>query len=69
MEFRIVDGGPSPTYRPDAIDLPQPVGLSLDDIKDCLAERADQLLGVNRSDPSDHAGGEVALNADDRGRG
>jgi hypothetical protein len=58
---------PTRTHRPDAVNLPQPVGISLDDIEDPFAERADQFLRVARSDAPDHAGGEIALNAVDRG--
>jgi hypothetical protein len=59
---------PTRTHRPNAVDLPQPVGISRDDIEDPLAERSDQFLRIDRSDAADHAGGQIALNAVDRGR-
>ena len=57
---------PSCSYRANAIDLPQAVGLGLDDLEHLLAERAQELLGVNRADTPDHARGEVLLDAFDR---
>jgi hypothetical protein len=41
--------------RRDAVDLVQALGLLLDDIEHRLAERPDQLLGVDRADTFDHA--------------
>ena len=46
---------------PDAVDLFQPCRRLLDDVEDLLAERLDQLLGVDRADALDHARGEVLL--------
>ena len=47
------------------VDLTQPIGLGLDDVEHLLAERLDHLLGVDRPDAADHAGGEVLLDAVD----
>ena len=52
--------------RADAIDLAHPVGLGLDDVEHLLAEGLDHLLGVDRPDAADHAGGEILLDALDR---
>ena len=41
----------------DAIDRAQPVGLGLDHVKDLLSECANKLLGVDRPNSPDHAGG------------
>ena len=43
-------------------------GRRLDDVEHLVAERADQLLGVDRADAADHAGGEIFLHAVGRGR-
>src|ERR1019366_2467828 len=56
-------------HQTNASHLAQPVGLSLDDIEDLLAERLDHLLGVDRTDATDHAGAEVFLDAVNRRRG
>jgi hypothetical protein len=45
------------THGADAVDLAQPVGLGLDDVKDLLSECANKLLGVGRPNSPDHAGG------------
>ena len=49
--------------RADAVDLLQAVWRLLDDVEHRLAERPDQLLGVDRADALDHARGEVLLDA------
>ena len=51
----------------DALDLAEAVGLCLDDVEHLLAEAADHLLRIDRADAADHAGGEVFLDALDRG--
>ena len=43
-------------------------GLGLDHIEHLLAERPDQLAGVDRADAPDHAGAEILFDALDRGR-
>ena len=53
---------------PDAVDLLQACRRLLDDVEDLLAERLDQLLGVDRADALDHARGEVLLDALGGGR-
>jgi hypothetical protein len=57
------------TDRPDAIDLAQPIRGGLDDVENLLAEDAHELLGVDRSYPTDHAGREVSFDAIGRSRG
>ena len=47
--------------RSDALDLPQPLRLGLDDIEYVLAECLDHSLGVDRTDSADHAGAEIFL--------
>ena len=61
-------GGP---HRTDALDLPQPLGVGLDDVEHVLAELPDHALGVDRADAADHPGAKVLLDALDRrgGRG
>ena len=57
--------------RPDTADaghLAQAFGLGLDDVEDLLAERPDQLAGVDRADAPDHPRAEILLDALDRGR-
>ena len=54
--------------RADAVDLLQALGRLLDDVEHRFAERPDQLLGVDRADALDHAGGEVLLDALGGGR-
>jgi hypothetical protein len=54
---------PSRTHGANAADLPQAIGLRLDDLEHLLAEGAQQLLGVGRADTPDHAGGKVLLDA------
>ena len=56
-------------HRPDAGHLAQAIGLGLDDVEHLVAECLDQLLGVDRADAADHAGGEILLDAVGRGRG
>jgi hypothetical protein len=51
--------------RSDALDLAQAVGSSFDHVKDLLAKSVDKLLGVDRTNAADHAGGEVFLDAID----
>src|SRR5690348_8419220 len=55
------------TNRPDAFDLAQPIRRGLDDVENLLAECSDELLGVDRSYATDHAGGEVSLDPVGRG--
>ncbi len=47
----------------DASHLTQPLRCAFDDIEHLLAEGLDHLLGVNRPNAPDHAGGEVLLDA------
>ena len=54
--------------RADAVDLLQALGRLLDDVEHLFAEGLHQLLGVDRADALDHAGGEVLLDALGRGR-
>ena len=61
-------GDPLRPHLPDAGHLAQPFRLGLDDIEHLLAERPDQLAGVDRADAPDHAGAEILLDALDRGR-
>ena len=46
----------------------QPFRLGLDHVENLLAERPDQLAGIDRADAPDHAGAEILLDALDRGR-
>ena len=55
--------------RADAVDLAQSVRRCLDDVEHLLAERAHELLGVDRAHAADHAGREVLLDAVGRSRG
>ena len=55
--------------RTDAVNLTQSVRRRLNNIEHPLAEGAQELLGVGRADASNHAGGEVLLDAVGRGRG
>ena len=59
---------PTRTHRANAVDFPQASGLRLDDVEHLVAEGAEELLGVNRADAPDHAGGKVLLDAFDRRR-
>ena len=52
----------------NALDLTQALRLGLDNIEYFVAENAHQLLGVDRTDAADHAGGEIFLDAVDRAR-
>ena len=56
-------GDTAGSYGPDACYLAQALGLRLNRVENFLAESAHQLLGVDRSDASDHAGAEVFLDA------
>ena len=56
-------GDTAGSYRTDACYLAQALGFRLDRVENFLAESAHQLLGVDRSDASDHAGAEVFLDA------
>ena len=51
--------------RADARHLAKPIGLGLDDVEDLLTEGLDHLLGVDRSDASDHPGAEIFLDSVD----
>ena len=53
---------------PDAGHLLQPFGCLLDGVEHGLAERLDQLAGVDRADALDHAGAEIAQDTLERGR-
>ena len=50
-------------YPTDAVDLTQSVRCRLNNVEHLLAEGAQELLGVDRADASDHAGGQVLLDA------
>ena len=54
-------------HRADAVDLAQPLRIGLDDVEDLLAEGLHHLLGIDRADAADHAGGEVLLDPLRRG--
>ena len=56
------------TLGPDAGHLLQPLGCLLDGVEHGLAERLDQLAGVDRADALDHAGAEIAQDTLERGR-
>lgn len=47
----------------DSGHLAQTIGLSLDRIEHCLAERPNELLGVSRANATDHPRAEVFLDA------
>ena len=49
--------------RPDAINLAQPVRRRFNNVEHLLAEGADELLGVDRTNSPDHAGRQVLLDA------
>jgi hypothetical protein len=53
---------------PDAVDLAQPVRRCLDDVKDLFTKGAHELFGIDRSHASNHARGQVFLDAIGRGR-
>jgi hypothetical protein len=55
--------------RTDTIDLAQTLRRRLDYVEDLLAECPHELLGVNGTHASDHAGREVLFDAVGRGRG
>src|SRR6266478_6563608 len=57
---------PARTHGADAIDLAQALRLRFDCIENLLPESAHEFLGVHGSDPADHAGAEVFLDAIDR---
>jgi hypothetical protein len=50
-------------YPTDAVDLTQSVRCRLNNVEHLLAKGAQELLGVGRADASDHAGGQVLLDA------
>src|SRR6266700_7328819 len=54
------------SYRTDAVHLPQAIRLRLDDVEYLVAEGAQQLLGIDRTNAADHCRGEVLLDALDR---
>ena len=54
-------------HFPDAGHLAQPFRLRLDDVEHLLAERADELAGIDRADAPDHPRAEILLDALDRG--
>jgi len=56
------------SYRTNARDLAQALGLCFDRIEHPLAESAHQLLGVDRPDAANHPGAEVFLDAVERSR-
>ena len=43
--------------------LAQPLGLGLDNVEHLVAERADQLSGIDRADAPDHPGAQILLDA------
>ena len=53
---------PPPIWA-DALDLLEPRGVVLDDVKDFLAEFPDQAFGVKRPDAFDHPAAEIFLDA------
>ena len=55
-------------HRADAVDLLQTTRLRLDRVEHLLAERPDELPGVDGADAADHSGAEVFLDALDRRR-
>ncbi len=61
-------GDPRGAHGADALDLAQAAGVGLNDVEHCLAEALHQPLRIGRSDASDHARAEVALDALDRRR-
>ena len=61
-------GDPLRPHLADADHLAQPFRLGLDHVEDLLAERPDQLAGVDRADAPDHARAEILLDALDGGR-
>ena len=56
------------SHRADAVHFLQTTRLRLDRVEHLLAERPNELLGVNRADPADHSRTEVFLDALDRRR-
>ena len=60
-------GDPLRPHLADADHLAQPFRLGLDHVEDLLAERPDQLAGVDRADAPDHARAEILLDALDGG--
>ena len=55
-------------HRTNPRHLAQPIRLGLDHVENLVAKRADQLLGVDRADPPDHAGAEIFFDAVYRSR-
>ena len=56
-------------HGPDAVNLTQSVRRRLNNVKHLLAEGAQKLPGVGRTDAPDHSGRQVLLYAVGRGRG
>src|SRR6266567_1284663 len=56
------------SYRADAVHLPQAIRLRLDDVEHLVAEGAQELLRIDRTNAADHCRGEVLLDALDRCR-
>jgi hypothetical protein len=61
-------GDSAGAHGPDAVDLPQPVGLGCYDVEYLLAEGSNELARIDWTDPADHAGRQVFLDALYRGR-
>jgi hypothetical protein len=59
---------PLRTLRADAGHFTQPTRLLLDNVEHGFTKGADELLGVDRPDATDHAGAEIFLDALDRCR-
>ena len=51
------------SYRADAVHLPQAIRLRLDDVEYLVAEGAQELLRVDRTNAADRSRGEVLLDA------
>ncbi len=66
--FGPAGGDPRGPHRADALDLAQPIGISLDELEDGLTEAFHQTLRVGRADAADHAGAEIALDPIERRR-
>src|SRR5579862_6981412 len=57
-----------PAFRTDAPDFLQPSGTVFDDLKNLLSELLDEFACVSRSNPLDHAAGQVLFDALPGGR-
>ena len=55
-------------HRANARHFAQTIGLRFDRVEHFLPEGANQLLGIDRADPPDHAGAKILLDAFDRCR-